>query len=111
MAAGVKDTLAPSSISGSGVYGLNTAWVEGNKASKSPVHDTKEEILRLRVKGSNLRRGKNTGWENIVILRARHRKVAIHLLSNQRSQLGRKKQHWYVVRSASHAISTDHIGF
>lgn len=69
MATEVKDTLAPSDTSGSGVSGVDTASVEGDTASKPiteplavytrdvlpsqeiPVHDTNEEILRFSIKG------------------------------------------------------------
>lgn len=101
MAAEVQDALAPSSTSDSG---FDTASVEGDKASRSPVHDANEEILRLYVKGFGLRWRKHTDWEYIVILRAGRRKVAIQLQ-------GPEEEHSYVVRSASYDISTDHIGF
>ena len=111
MATEVEDTLVPSHTSGSGVYGVDSTLIEGDKASKPPVHDAKEEILRLPVKDFKLRWGKNTNWKYIVILRAGHRKVAIHPLRNQHSLLGREKKHSYVVQSAINDCSIDYIGF
>ena len=107
----ISGSTRATSISGSGVYGVGTAWVKGDKASKSPVHDAKKDILQFTVKGFNLRKGKNTDWEDIVILRAGHRKVEIHLSSISHSLPGLEKTSLYVVRSASHHIRTDHIGF
>ena len=110
MATEVGDTLAPSDTSGSGVFGADTFSVDGDNASKSAVNDTEEEILRLRVKGFRFRREQYTTWQNVVILRAAHRRVAIHLLSEQHSPLGWDKEHSYVIRSAPNDISTDQIG-
>ena len=53
----ISGSTPPSSISGSEVFGVGTAWVKGEKASKSPGHDAKEEIMRVTVKGFDLRRG------------------------------------------------------
>ena len=110
MATEVGDTWAPSDTSGSGVFGADSASVDGDNASKSAVNDAEEEILRLRVRGFRLGREKYTTWQKVVILRAGHRKVAIRLLSDKHSLLGRDKEHSYVIRSAAHDISTDHIG-
>ena len=115
MAAEVGDTFVSWDTSGSGVFGADTTSVYGHNASKSTVSkptvlNTEEEVLRLRVKGLRLGREKLDWWQDVVISRARHRKVAIHLLSKQQASLGRDKEHSYVVRSASHDISTDHIG-
>ena len=110
MAAEVGDTLVPSDTSGSGVFGADTASVEGDNTSKSAVDDTKEEILRLRVMGFRLGRNKYTKyttWQNVVILRAGHRKVAIR---DQHSLLGRDEEDSCVIRSAPNDISTDQIG-
>ena len=122
MATEVEDTLAPSGISGSGVYGVDTASVKGDNASKpvtelpavytrdflpSPVtsiHDTNEEILRLSVKGVVHRTSERKG--EVVIFRAAQRKVALRLPI----PLGRNIDRLYVVQSVFNDSSTNYIG-
>ena len=107
----VEDTLESSGISGSGLYAADSTWVKGDKISESPVHDDNEEILRLSVAGFNFSRSRRRDWEeDIVILRAGHRKVAIHLLDIEHNLPDRGEGRSYVVQSSFHDFSTDHIG-
>ena len=76
----VEDTLAPSSVSGSGVYGVDSAWVEGNKAPESAIHYANEEILRVSIKSFIFDRRRRNFKGKVVILRVDQRKVALRLL-------------------------------
>ena len=110
MAAEVGNTQESSGVSGSGLYGVDTASVKEDKASESLIRDNDEEILRLSIQGFNSRRLRHNGWEKIVILRAGHRKVAIQLLDIIGSLLDRKKERSYVTQSSFHNFSTNYIG-
>ena len=115
MATEMGDTLAPTSNSGSGVYGPDTASVEGVNTSKSiteplavytDVHDTNEEILRVSIKGFAIGRWRSDRkGEVLIIVRAGQRKVAL------RFSLDRTNKKEYVVQSVFDDSSTNYIGF
>ena len=110
MATEREDTLKPSGTSGSGFHGVDTATVKAEKAPKSLIHDNKEEILRLSVKGFNFSRSSGHDWEDVMISRAGHRKVAIQLLDVRGRPPDREKEPRYVVRKSFHNCSINYIG-
>ena len=110
MATEVGNTLEPSGVSGSGLYGVDTASIKEYKASESLIRDDDKEILRLSIQGFNLSGSGFSDWEDVVIHRAGHRKVEIQLLDNLDSPPDREKGRSYVAPSASHDFSTNYIG-
>ena len=112
------DTLRPSGVSGSGLYGIDTASVEGDDASESLSYDDDNGILGYKASGS-LIRNDNSGilrlsvrgfefselgpscWEDVEISRAGHRKVVIQLLDINNNPQDRKRGHSYAVQSSS----------
>ena len=109
MATKVEDTLEPSGVSGSGLYGTDTASVKGDRSSESLISDDDTEILRLSIQGFDFGRAGPSSWEDIVIYRAGHRKVEIQLLDNLDSLPDQEKGRSYVAQSASHDFSTNYI--
>ena len=108
MATEVEDTPAPWSTKGSRVYGLDTPWVEGNKASGYAIEYANKEILRVSIKGFVLNRRRRDFKGKLAILRVDQRTVALQLFH---SLLGWNKTHLYVVQSAFNDFSTNYIGF
>ncbi len=111
MATEVEDTLKPSGTSGSGLYGIDSASVKSDKASESLIHDANEEILlRLSVRGFYFSWSRDNGFEDIVILRAGHRKVAIRLLDVKASPSDQRSGRSYVFQLSSRNCSINYIG-
>ena len=102
----VEHTLRPSDTSDSGLYGVDTASVKGDKAFESLIRDDDKEILRLSIRGFNLSRSRRffdePSWEKIVILPAGHRTVVIQLLDNLDSPSKRGDGGLYVIQSSFH---------
>ena len=116
MPIGEEDTLRPSGVSGSGLYGVGTPSAEGCEASGSLSYDDDNgilgykasgslncdddiAILRLSVQGFNFSESGRSCWEDVEISRAGHRKVAIQLLDIKNSPQDRKRGHSYAVQS------------
>ena len=116
MATEVEDTLQFSGVSGSGF--LDTASINeyesseslicdddngilGYKASGSLIRNADNGILRLSVQGFDLSESGRSCWEDLEILRAGHRKVAIQLSDIKNNPQDRKSGHSYAVQSSS----------
>ena len=116
MATEVEDMLQPSGVSGSGFLDTSSLnryqaseslicdddnGILGYKASGSLIRNDDHGILRLSVQGFDLSESGRSCWEDVEILRAGHRKVAIQLLDIKNNPQDRKSGHSYAVENAS----------
>ena len=110
MATEVGNTLKPSGVSGSGLYGVDSASVKEYKASESLIRDDDKETLRLSIQGFNFSRREFSCWEDVLIYRAGHRKVEIQPLYIKYNSSDRGKRRSYVFQSSVHDLNTNYIG-